>query len=96
MSEDKSEAQVKKDIKKYLDSIGAYHFWPVQMGYGERTVDCLACVKGKFFAIEVKRPTGGKLTAKQNETLIKVGEAGGTPILAYNVEDVMAWMYGCS
>ncbi len=70
------EGKVKAEIKAYLDLIGAYHFWPVQMGMGAATVDCLACINGKFFAIEVKRP-GGKATGRQRFVLGKVNKAGG-------------------
>lgn len=50
------EGKVKKEIRDWLTSIGAYHFAPVQMGMGTRTVDLLCCLQGRFVAIEVKRP----------------------------------------
>jgi hypothetical protein len=89
---DKTEAEVKKDIKKYLDSIGAYHFWPVQMGYGARTVDCLVCFKGRFFAFEVKRPKGGKLTTKQCNILNDIRKAGGAAGMVEYVDDVCLYI----
>lgn len=76
------EGRVKAEIKKYLESIGAYQFWPVQSGFGAATVDCLACIKGKFLAIEVKRPEGGKLTGRQRNTLQKVADANGRWVVA--------------
>ena len=50
------EADVKKSLRQYLKQLGAYQFWPVPMGYGAKTVDCLFCYKGKFYAVECKRP----------------------------------------
>lgn len=78
------EGKVKKEIKAYLDEIGAYHFWPVQTGYGKRTVDCLACIKSKFWAIEVKAP--GKHPDKFQLTLMDdITRKGGKAIC---VDDV--------
>ncbi len=83
------EGKVKAEIKAYLDSIGAYHFWPVQMGMGAATVDCLACINGIFFAIEVKRP-GGKATKRQLLTIKAVGDAKGIAFIADCLDTVKA------
>ena len=49
------EAKVKKQVKKILDDLGAYHFSPMMDGYGKSGVpDIIACYKGKFIAIECK------------------------------------------
>ena len=49
------EAKVKKQVKKILDDIGAYHFSPMMAGYGKSGVpDIIACYKGKFIGIECK------------------------------------------
>lgn len=82
------EKSVKKQIKEYLKSIGAYQFWPVQMGYGARTVDCLVCFQGRFLAIEVKRSEGGRLTAKQCRTLHEIHSARGNVVVATTVDAV--------
>ena len=83
------EAKVKDDIRAYLKSIGAYQFWPVQMGMGAATVDCLACWKGRFFAIEVKRPdTRPEPTPRQARVLHEVETAGGVSIVAFTLADV--------
>ena len=66
-------------VKKYLSRIGAYQFWPVQTGYGAATIDCLACVGGKFVGIEVKkegyRPSS--FTARQRITINIIFASGG-------------------
>ena len=49
------ESKVKKQVKKILDDLGAYHFSPMMSGYGRSGVpDIIACYKGKFIGIECK------------------------------------------
>lgn len=81
------EGKVKKEIKQYLDSIGAYYFMPVQMGYGAKTVDFLVCVNGAFVAIEAKRP-GKDATAFQKQTIAQVENAGGIAFVATSASQV--------
>lgn len=69
------ESRIKKYVKDRLDELGAYHFWPVQMGLGKATLDCLGCYKGRFFAIETKRP-GEKPTTRQAITMGEMRGAG--------------------
>jgi Holliday junction resolvase len=59
------EGYEKDEICKYLDSIRAWYFRPYMAGYGKRGVpDIIACSRGMFIAIEVKRP-GKKPTPVQ-------------------------------
>lgn len=58
------EGKVKVKVKNILNAYGCYHFWPVQMGMGARTLDCLGCYNGHAFAIETKAP-GNKMTEQQ-------------------------------
>ena len=49
------ESKVKKQVKKILDDLGAYHFSPMMDGYGRSGVpDIIACYKGRFIGIECK------------------------------------------
>lgn len=60
------EAKVKKQVKKILDDIGAYHFSPMMAGYGKSGVpDIIACYKGKFIGIECK-------AGKNTPTLLQI------------------------
>ncbi len=77
MSKSTPEGIVKKQIRDYLDEIGAYHFCPVQMGMGARTLDILACVHGRFIGIEVKRPGIVDPSPLQRITIKKIADAGG-------------------
>jgi hypothetical protein len=71
------EGAVKDKIKAYLKEIGAYQFWPVQTGYGASTVDCLACINGRFFGIEVKRPGVKSATQRQKYIMRQIADAKG-------------------
>ena len=51
------EGKVKQDLRKYLDSVGCWHFLPVSNGMGVHGVpDIVGSYKGRFFALEVKAP----------------------------------------
>lgn len=68
------EGKVKDKVKALLTEFGAYQFWPVQTGYGKRTLDCLACYCGRFIAIETKR-AGKDLTPFQKNTRAEIENA---------------------
>ena len=82
------EAELKKDIKSYLDSIGAY--WCMIKGGAHSKPgdpDMIACVDGRFIGIEAKTYDGAqspiqKLRQRQIES------AGGMYILVRSVDDV--------
>jgi hypothetical protein len=82
------EGLVKQEVLHGLAGVGAYYFMPVQTGFGKRTVDILACYKGRFIAIECKRPEGGRLTKIQQGVLHTVEACGGIGIVARCWEDV--------
>jgi hypothetical protein len=69
------EGKVKDNVKALLTEHGAYQFWPVQTGYGRRTLDALCCHHGHFFAIETKRD-GEDLTPFQKNTRAEMLHAG--------------------
>ena len=75
------EAKVKKQVKKVLDDIGAYHFSPLTAGYGRSGVpDIIVCYKGKFIGIECKAH-GNKPTALQQSNLEEIVNNGGIAIV---------------
>lgn len=79
------EKTVKAAVRKRLHELGAYQFWPVQMGLGTRTVDCLGCYKGMFFGIETKAP-GKNPTLAQKFTIEKIQAAGGQTFVVDSTE----------
>lgn len=74
------EGEVKKSVKKVLANskrFGYIHsWWPVPAGYGENHLDCIGCYRGRYFAIETKRP-GKTLTVPQAECGREIIAAGG-------------------
>lgn len=81
------EATVKRQIKAYLKSLpNCYQFWPVQTGWGASTLDCLACINGKFFAIEVKRKGVMSATPRQNQVIKAVSDAKGVAFVTDDLD----------
>ena len=79
------EGRVKKALKERLSELGAYHFWPVQMGYGDPCVDCLGCYKGQFFGIETKA-SGKTATLRQQLVLSAILASEGQAYVVDSVE----------
>lgn len=75
------EKKVKNKVKKILDELGAYHFFPATGGYGASGVpDIIACYKGKFIGIECKA-NGNKPTALQQKHLRDISVNGGISLV---------------
>lgn len=71
------ESYEKAEIKQYLDSIGAWYFCPYMAGFGKSGVpDIVACIDGRFWAIEVKRE-GKAPTAIQRTRMEEIEKAQG-------------------
>ena len=76
-----SESKVKAEVKKILDSLGAYYFMPATHGYGRSGVpDICGCLNGRFFGIECKAGKG-KTTALQDRELKRISAAGGIALV---------------
>lgn len=71
------EGMVKRELKKYLASIGAYYYMPVPAGYGKQSLDFLVCYKGRFYGIETKREEVSKPTARQAHVMEEIARSGG-------------------
>ena len=85
------EGKVKKKIKEYLVTTGAWYYLPVSNGMGRvGCPDILVCYKGYFLAFEVKSP--GKIantTANQDREIAGINNAKGVAIVVDDVEQVM-------
>ena len=81
------EGKVKKKVKEYLQSIGAWYYMPVSNGMGRvGCPDILVCYKGLFMAFETKAP--GKIknvTPNQQREIDEIQRANG---LAHVIDDV--------
>lgn len=86
------EGVVKSQIKKYLNSLGVWHFSPPANGFGRSGIpDLVCCHRGRFIGIEVKAP--GKIkntTTMQDREIEQINDAGG---LALVVDDVAQLHY---
>jgi len=70
------EGRIKHLVKKVIAGIPcSYQHWPVQNGMGSPTLDCIACIKGYYVAIETKAP-GKKPTPRQELTMQSMKAAG--------------------
>lgn len=73
------ESYEKSELKLFLGSFGkdCWHFSPFMKGFGKNGVpDIVACYKGQFFSIEVKRE-GAKPTPIQLRRMKEITDAGG-------------------
>lgn len=84
------EKKVEKQIRSYLDKIGAWHVKIHGSAYmPSGTPDILSCIEGKFVAIEVKRNKGGKVSALQELKIKQIQNAGGIAFPANSLEVFM-------
>ena len=79
----RSEQAIQSDILKYLKSVGAYTI-KVSAATKAGIPDIICCYKGRFIAIEVKRPE-----AKTNVSPLQV--ANITMIINAQGEAIVAW-----
>lgn len=82
------ESAFKRQIKDMLNERGA--FWSsVQGGPGSKPgdPDIVACYKGRYIAIEAKMP-GGRQRYEQKDRQREIEAAGGTYLLAYDLETI--------
>lgn len=77
----KSPESFEKDaIRKYLTSIGCWHFSPLMAGFGTSGVpDIIGCYRGRFFGVEVKRP-GKMATPIQLRRMAEIELKGGIAV----------------
>lgn len=79
-----AEKNFENKVKKYLSDHGYWYikYWAGAQFTKEGIPDILACIDGKFFAIEIKA-ANGKPTIIQLVNLRKIRQAGGIGILLY-------------
>lgn len=82
------EQDIQKKIITYLESIGAYVV-KVITANKSGVPDILACLNGRFIAIEVKTPESrNNVSALQAYNLSKISECDGLALTAWNLEMV--------
>ena len=85
----KKEQDIQTKIMEYITSIGGLPIKFNNIGiYAKAGVsDILACIKGRFVAIEVKKP-GNKPSKLQENFIDGVNSIGGLAFWADNLKDV--------
>ena len=81
------EQTIQKEIIKYLESIGAYVIKTIKTNRAG-TPDIIACLNGRFIAIEVKRK-GNKPTPLQLAKIEQIRASSGIAFIAYSKDDVV-------
>lgn len=82
------EQSYQKKIIDFLKSKGAYAIKIISASQAG-VPDIVCCYKGRFVAVEVKRPeTVGNVSKLQAYNLDKIQEAGGIGFVAYSKEQV--------
>lgn len=81
------EKQIENQIKRYLDSIGAWYIKTHGSMFSKAgTPDIIACVNGRFVAIEVKKP-GGVVSELQRAHIKLIHQAGGEAFVSDSLEE---------
>ena len=88
----KSEQAIQSDILKYLKSVGAYTI-KVSAATKSGIPDIICCYKGRFIAIEVKRPeTKTNVSPLQVANITMIINAQGEAIVAWDKEMVKTFI----
>lgn len=88
----KSEQAIQSDILKYLKSVGAYTI-KVSAATKAGIPDVIICYKGKFLAIEVKKPeTKNNVSALQKANISMIEAAGGIATVAWSKDMVKTFI----
>lgn len=89
MSKNQIEQHIQTSIMRYIKSIGGLPIKQNQIGiYAQAGVpDIIACIKGRFVAIEVKRP-GKKPEPIQEAFLESINKKGGLAFWSDNLDKV--------
>lgn len=86
-----SEKSIVEAIKRYLDSVGAWHVKTHGGTVGRVGIpDLLVCYRGLFIALEVKKPKVGKVSVVQRVEIEKIRKAGGEAHVVTSVAEVEA------
>jgi Holliday junction resolvase len=84
----RTESEITQDIRYYLKESGIWHYKQWQgLGSLHGISDIIGIYKGKYLAIEVKRP-GLSPTDKQQAFLKRVHDEGGLAVCVHSYEEL--------
>lgn len=82
-----TEKAIENQIKKYLVTNKIYHYKVHGNGFQRSGIpDIIACIKGRFVGIEVKKP-GGIVSNLQKINIEEIKKSGGVGIMVYSFEE---------
>lgn len=85
-----AEKRIENQIKQWLEN-NSYWYIKVQGGCNNPSAgvpDILACIKGRFVGIEVKRPKGGVITTIQKFQINEINRSGGVAFVCTSLEEL--------
>lgn len=84
----RDEYDFQKDVIAYLKKNKIWHY-RTQMGSNSGLPDIIACYRGMFVGIELKREDGkGKPTEQQLKVQDDIEDAGGTGLIISSIEEL--------
>jgi hypothetical protein len=84
----RTEAEITKEVREYLKQCNIFHYKQWQgLGSMHGISDIIGIYKGKYLAIEVKRP-GSNPTDKQQAFLEQVYREGGLAVCVHSWEEL--------
>lgn len=87
------EKRIENQIKGYLDNIGAYYIKTHGSMFSKAgTPDIIACIDGRFVAIEVKKEVGGVVSPLQKAKIKIIRHAGGVAFVASSLEEAKRYI----
>ena len=88
----RTEAEITKEIRYYLNNAGIWHYKQWQgLGSLHGISDIIGIYKGRYLAIEVKRP-GKSPSDKQQAFLERVDSQGGFAICVHSWEELAKFL----
>lgn len=83
-----SEKTIENQIKKWLDSRN-YWYFKVHGGMFQKSgvPDIVACINGKFVAIELKKSSGGFVSKLQEKQIDLIKKSGGVAGVAKSLKE---------
>ena len=86
-----SEKTIENQIKKWLEQ-NNYWYFKVHGGAFQKVgvPDIITCIKGRFVAIEVKRPVGGVISKLQEIQIKEIIRCGGVSGVARSLDEFLA------
>lgn len=86
--EREAERVLQNKVLRFLESLEDCYVFKVVQANRAGVPDVIACLKGQFFAFELKRDYKEKTTKIQNFHLAKIGKAGGKAFVIHDLGEL--------